>query len=227
MVTEENKSIFQNKILAWFVSEKRDFPWRQDLNPYKVLIAEKLLQQTQVNENVIRAYKQLLKKYPSPTDLAEADIADVEVIIRPLGFIYRARELCKMAQELVKIHNGQVPNELRKLLDLTGIGDYCARAVLSFSFDKDVPIVDTNVARFLYRLYEIPGPFPSNPARKKSLIELAGNLVPIGNSRNYNLAILDLCSKICKPTNPNCLNCPVQDFCKYGTKQIVKKNISP
>ena len=224
MITEQNLLSFQNQLLNWFALEQRDFPWRQKSTPYKILIAEKLLQQTQANEVVVSAYEQLLIKYPSPFALAKADINDVEELFRPLGLAYRAKELCKMAQELVENHDGLVPNDLRKLLSLTGVGDYSARAVLSFAFEEDVPIVDTNVARFLYRLYEVPDPFPSNPARKKVLIEMAASLIPVGNSRDFNFAVLDLCSKVCRPTNPTCIICPVQEFCLYGSKMVCESS---
>jgi A/G-specific adenine glycosylase len=99
------------------------------------------------------------------------------------------------------------------LIALPGVGDYSARAVLSFAFGEDVPIVDTNVARFLYRLCGLPGPMPANPARKRSLIELAGELVPAGRAKEFNLAILDLCAQICRPKNPLCTDCPVNLYC--------------
>jgi A/G-specific adenine glycosylase len=219
MITEQNLLSFQNQLLNWFASEQRSFPWRHKSTPYKILVAEKLLQQTRANEVVVNVFEQLLANYPSPFALAKADVNDVEELFRPLGLVYRAKELCKMAQELVRDYDGQVPNDLKKLLRLTGVGDYSARAVLTFAFEENVPIVDTNVARFLYRLYEIPDPFPSNPARKKSLIEIAANLIPDGSARDFNFALLDLCAKICKLNNPACFICPVQKFCLYGIKK--------
>lgn len=213
-----NKIEFQERLLAWFEQAHRDFPWRSESDPYTILIVEKLLQQTAARDVVVQAYERFLDRYPTPQHLAQASVPDIEEIIRPLGLGYRAKELYALAQELVARHNGEVPRNLKELLALSGVGDYIARAVLSFAFGEDVPIVDTNVARFLYRLYGIPGPLPANPARKKSLIELAGTFIPTGQSKEFNLAILDLCAQVCKPTNPICPDCPVQVYCEYGTK---------
>lgn len=213
---DDNKAVFQESLLAWFERERRGFPWRLRSDPFAILIAEKLLQQTAARPIVVTAYEQVLQRYPSPHDLAAADINDLEEIVRPLGFTYRARELISLAQALVEQHEGRVPNTLPALLALPGVGDYAARAVLSFGFGEDVPIVDTNVARFLYRLYCLPGRLPSNPARKKSLITMAQTLLPPGKSKSWNLGVLDVCALICKPLKPLCPSCPVQRFCAYG-----------
>jgi A/G-specific adenine glycosylase len=216
MLSEENKSQFQENLLNWFVKFQRDFPWRRTSNPFYVLLAEKLLQQTVARQTVVDAYSILVADYPDPFSLSQAEIRDIEDVIRPLGFLYRAKELRSLAQELVDRHNGQVPANLADLLALTGVGDYAARAVLSFAFRQDVPIVDTNVARLLYRVFGINEPLPANPARKKFLINLAQEMLPPGKTREYNLAVLDLCALVCKPQNPQCNQCPVRKFCIYG-----------
>lgn len=218
MLSEESKPEFQNKLLAWFDEFQRDFPWRKTSNPFYILLAEKLLQQTVARHTVVSAYCELISKYPTPDSLARAEVRELEKIVQPLGFLYRAKELKFMAQELVDEHAGVIPSNLSDLLALTGVGDYSARAVLSFAFEQDVPIVDTNVARLLYRIFGINEPMPANPARKKSLINLANNLLPLGNSRKYNLAILDLCALICKPRIPICSQCPIREFCVYGSR---------
>jgi len=220
---DDNRVAFQESLLEWFEREHRDFPWRLRSDPFAILIAEKLLQQTAARAPVVTAYEQVLQRYPSPHDLAAADVNDLEEIVRPLGFTYRARELISLAQVLVERHEGHVPNTLSALLALPGVGDYVARAVLSFGFGEDVAIVDTNVARFLYRLYCLPGKLPSNPARKKSLIAMAQTLLPPGKAKSWNLAVLDVCALICKPLKPLCPSCPVQRFCAYG----VSRDVSP
>jgi A/G-specific adenine glycosylase len=217
--SEDDIAEFQRLLLSWFEKEQRLFPWRLRLEPYEVLVAEKLLQQTAARPVVIKAYEELLRRYPNPKVLAAAKQPDLEELVRPLGFVYRAADLLAMAQALVERHQGKVPGNLKELLALPGVGDYAARAVLSFAFGEDVPVVDTNIARFLYRLYGIPGRLPFNPARKKSLIELAASLVPAGRSKEWNLAILDLCALICKPSTPLCSSCPVQPYCNYGSEK--------
>jgi len=219
-LTDENKRQFQEALLAWFREAQRAFPWRVTSDPYAILVAEKLLQQTVARHTVITAYEKILGDYPTPEHLCQADIAILEDIVHPLGFKYRAMELRGMACELVARHGGEIPRDLTKLLALPGVGDYTARAVMSFAFGDDVPVVDTNVARFLYRIYGLPGALPANPARKKQLLDLAQNLVPTGKSRDFNLAVLDLCAEICKPTNPRCVECPVQLYCVYGSSQV-------
>lgn len=217
-LTEESKIDLQKRLLNWFERNGRDFPWRSESTPYGVLVAEKLLQQTAAKDKLVEVYNKLVNTYPNPRLLADAEISILQDIIQPLGLRYRAKELRAMANELIARYNGEVPRDLEKLVELTGIGGYAARAVLSLAFGDDVPIVDTNIARFLYRIFSIKGPLPSNPARKRGLIELAGSLIPKGRSKKFNLAILDLCAQICKANKPECLECPVQIYCAYYTK---------
>jgi A/G-specific adenine glycosylase len=208
-----DKLAFQEALLSWFARARRDFPWRQKCDPYGLLLAEKLLQQSVARPSLTRAYGQLLAAYPSPADLAQASVADLDRVIAPLGLRYRAAELRAMACELVERHNGTVPDDRGKLLALTGVGEYCAAAVLSFAYRQDVPVVDTNVARFLYRLCRIPGKLPANPARSRRLAQMAAALLPGGRSMDFNFAVLDLCAAICRPSHPKCPECPVKEHC--------------
>lgn len=210
----------QDRLLEWHSANQRDFPWRRTSDPYAILVAEKLLQQTAARRVVVAAFETLVARYPAVEDLARARAGDLREIVAPLGFHYRADELKALAAALIERHGGQVPDDLRLLKDLPGVGDYAGRAVLSFAYGRDVPVVDTNVARFLYRIFGLPGPLPANPARKKQLIDLAGGMVPSGRSRQYNLAVLDLCASICTPSKPRCHFCPVQPFCAFGRSAI-------
>ncbi len=209
------------EFLVWFRTNRRDhLPWRHTTDPYAVLVAEKLVQQTAARDSVISAFRRMLALYPSVSALADADEAILEEIVSPLGFLYRSKELKAMARYLLKHHSGSVPANLKELKALPGVGDYMARAVLSFAYGEDVAVVDTNVARFLYRVFAIPGPMPSNPARKKLLLDMAQELVPVGRSKEFNLAVLDLCASVCKPAKPLCGICPVQPFCSHGRKAM-------
>jgi len=214
----------QRRLLDWFHLSGRQFPWRQTRNPYAVLLAEKLLQQTVVREDVIHAYNNLLAAYPTPIALAEADTEDIRDIIQTLGLHYRAQELVVLAQQICEKYDGYIPRDFKSLISLFGVGDYIARAVLCFAFGQDVPVVDTNVARILYRLFELSGPMPANPARKRSLIELAGSLVPTGQSREFNLAMLDLGALVCKTSAPECALCPIASVCELGVSVIEENN---
>lgn len=217
VLSSEEISSLQRQLLLWFESNQRDFPWRHTRNPYIVLIAEKLLQQTAARDSVIEAFLTLATRYPTPVALSEAGIEDLEEVFFPLGFHYRAQELKRLGAALVQQFAGVVPKNEKELKELPGVGEYAARAVMSFCYGEDVSIVDTNVARFLYRLFGIPGAIPSNPARKKWLIELASALIPAGQSREFNLAILDLCALVCLPKDPKCTICPVRQYCSYGS----------
>lgn len=218
LLTEESKVELQERLFDWFEQNGRNFPWRSQPSPYAVLIAEKLLQQTAVIDKLVEVYNRIVDTYPTPRFLANADISTLEDIIQPLGLGYRAKELRDMANELIVRHNGEVPRDLKKLIELPGIGDYTARAVLSLAFGEDMPVVDTNIARFLYRMFGLKGTLPSNPARKRALIELAGRLIPKGHARNFNLALLDLCAQVCKANKPQCIECPVRPHCAYYAK---------
>ena len=123
-----------------------------------------------------------------------------------------------MARELVSRHAGEVPPSFEALMRLNGVGDYAARAVLCFAFGQSVAIVDTNVARLLFRLYGFDSPLPANPARKKNLLELASDLTPLIRTRQYNYAVLDLCALVCTARNPHCHECPVREYCVYGSR---------
>lgn len=207
---------YHTQLLNWFASNQRDFPWRHYNDPYAILLAEKILQQTAARPAAVNAYQKLLTTYPHPALLAVADIAYLHTIFRPIGLLYRARELPQLAAEIIGRHEGRVPDSLSELLALTGVGSYTARAVLSFAYRKDIAVVDTNVSRILYRIFSIPGPKPANPARKRILLELSDSLLPPGNSREYNFAVLDLSALICKNKNPLCCQCPLLALCNYG-----------
>ncbi len=214
-IAPERIGAIQEALLKWFSAFGRKFPWRASNEPFDVLIAEKLLQQTSVREETIRIYDDLRSLFPSAKSLSEANIDQIREMILPLGLHYRARELVDLAQEISEKYNGIIPDDLATLLSLKGVGDYTARAILCFAFGKDVAVVDTNVARILYRVFGLPGKMPANPARKRSLIKLAGQLIPEGKSCTFNWAMIDLGALVCKASNPLCEQCPLQTFCAY------------
>lgn len=211
-----NKSALQDSLLKWYTINQRNFPWRNTDNPFEVLLAEKLLQQTKVRHSVVLIYTELLARYPTPQKLMEARVEELREVILPLGLVYRASEIKQMATEIVEFHGGEVPANLKELLALTGVGEYCARAVLSFAYNQSIAIVDTNIARFLHRLCGIKANMPANPARKKYLQSLAAQLLPENTARDFNLAMLDLCSLVCIPKQPHCYVCPLREFCAYA-----------
>ena len=212
---------FQTQLLSWFQVHGRDFPWRSHSDPFAILLAEKILQQTAARPASVRCFQQLLSRYPTPHSMAHANIETLEQIFLPIGLFYRARELPVLARQIVERHDGAVPANLHELLALTGVGSYIARAVLSFAYHQDVGVVDTNVSRILYRVFAIAGPKPANPARKRLLLELSDSLVPSGASRQFNLAVLDLGGIICVNRQPKCRECPILDFCSLGKRDCL------
>lgn len=221
---QQNKSKLQKLLLDWYSDNRRDFPWRNTNNPFEVLLAEKLLQQTKARDLVVSIYINLLARYPTAQALMNATVGELRETIQPLGLAYRASEIRQMAAEIVELHGGEVPSNLKELLNLTGVGDYCARAVLSFAYNQGVPVVDTNIARFLHRLCGIEKSLPANPARKKYLRSLATQLLPENGARDFNLAILDVCAAVCTSQNPKCYACPLQEFCAYAQENVSDQN---
>lgn len=204
-----------SSLFDWHKENKRDFPWRSARDPYDVLIAEKLLQQTHASKRVVDAYTELIRQFPSALELSQADLRVIKRIFQPLGLVYRAKELKHLGKVILKNYNAKLPNDLNGLLGLPGIGDYIARAILSFAFGNRVPIVDTNVARFLYRYFGIQDPLPANPARSKKILQYAEQLLPVENFRMFNFALLDLCASVCIWGKPKCELCPISNYCLY------------
>lgn len=209
----------RQELLRWFEKHERSLPWRATTDPFSILIAEKLLQQTAASDVVVNAYTELNRRYVTPQELAIAPLQTLRKIIAPLGLHYRATELKRLAKTIASKHGGIVPSEFSALMELPGVGEYCARSVLVFGFGQDVTVVDTNVARFLYRVFGIRGDLPKNPARSAKLSRLAETIMPKGRARDFNLAILDLCASICTSSQPKCQVCPVRRECTFSVSR--------
>lgn len=180
---------------------------------YRVLIAEVLLQQTNVNK-ALPAYERIVAAWPTPDDLARADDSLLTEIIRPLGFGYRSKRIKDLALALVKVHSGKVPADISKLLKLPGVGVYTASAVLSFTTRKRIPVIDAPVSRVLGRILGLPIIAPGgHPPR--AVREAASILVESGNPRLLNWALMDLSAKVCTFQKPRCSECPLAPWCVY------------
>jgi len=202
---------FQQRLLRWYARNRRDLPWRKTSDPYKILVSEVMLQQTQV-DRVVPKYKQFLRKYPSIELLASASVSDVEAAWRPLGYNVRPVRLHAIALETVQQHGGKIPASLEKLQAFKGIGRYTAGAVMSFAFRKDAPILDTNVKRLLQRVFL--GPMNGNGSKPvKRLWDLSERLIPKGKGYDFNQAMMDLGALICTARKPNCRICPMRVLC--------------
>lgn len=203
---------FQQRLLNWYRVNRRDLPWRNTTDPYKILVSEIMLQQTQVNR-VIPKYEEFLQKYPTLEALAQAPVEEVKKTWYPLGYNIRPIQLHSIAREAVVTYGGKLPDTAESLLALRGIGRYTLGALLSFAFGKDAPILDTNAARVIHRVFLGDGDYRA-PKAQKRLWELAETLIPKGKAYDFNQALMDFGATVCTARKPLCLLCPMNDLCK-------------
>ena len=222
MPRKETKNKFLNKLRSWYLENKRDFPWRYSSDPYKVLVSEVLLQKTNASK-VVPIYSKFIKKYPNPQKLSNAKLSDVKKLLRSLGLLYRAERLVSIGKHLTVYCHGKVPNQIKQLLKLSGVGNYAAAAVLCFAFNKRVAIVDNNVVRLLERIF---GHKSSKKRLRndKSVWKRAESLLPLNNIKNYNYALLDFSALICTFRNPKHDVCPFTAICEYYKKNMRTKS---
>lgn len=208
----QNKKQIQRQLLHWFKKNKRDLPWRKTHDPYSIWVSEIMLQQTQVG-TVIPYYQKFLKSFPSLHHLAKANLSKVLKVWEGMGYYSRARNLHRASQIVLNHFNGKIPNHLKDLLILPGIGRSTAGAILSFAYNTEAPILDGNAKRVLSRLFALSG----TPGKKKAeqlLWKISESLIPKGYSNPFNQALMDLGSMICTPKDPLCPECPLRAFCK-------------
>jgi A/G-specific adenine glycosylase len=202
---------FQQRLLAWYGKHGRNLPWRRTRNPYRVLVSEIMLQQTQVGR-VIPKYHEFLRRYPTMQSLAVARVKDVRRLWYPLGYNARPVRLRQIARETLARYGGRLPDSDERLRTLPGIGRYTAGAILAFAYGRDAAVLDTNVRRVLRRVFvgnrrarhlRGDGPF----------WELATRLVPRGRAYDFNQALMDFGATLCTARRPGCPRCPLQSLC--------------
>ncbi len=201
---------FCTRLLKWYDRCGRDLPWRRTLDPYKILVSEVMLQQTQV-DRVIPKYHEFLGKYPTLKDLAASKPDDVRNAWYPLGYNIRPYRLHSIARETVARYGGEIPREDEHLRAMKGIGRYTAGAVRAFAFNEDAPIVDTNVMRVLHRVFLGKG----DPKKQSSTLwAMAEALIPKGRGYDFNQALMDFGAVVCTARAPSCRTCPMKTFCR-------------
>lgn len=196
----------QGAVLAWGLPRLRDLPWRATRDPWRILVAEVMLQQTRA-ERVIPKWHAFATVYPTPASCAEASLGDVLRLWHGLGYPRRARNLRDAAAAMVERHGARVPDRLDDLLALPGIGPYTARAVLTFAYERDEAVVDTNIARVLARS-------AGRQLTAKRVQAQADELVPRGDGWAWNQCLMDLGAVVCRST-PNCPDCPITSSCQW------------
>ena len=199
---------FQRALLRWYARHGRDLPWRRTRDPYAILVSETMLQQTQV-ARVLEYYPRFLRRYPTVEALAVATPTAVRESWDGLGYYRRAVNLRRTAALVAERHGGRFPADLAALQSLPGIGRYTAGAVAAFAFGQDAPILDTNAARVLSRVFG-PG---RRRGRTRRLWALAERAIPTGRGYAFNQAIMDLGALVCRARRPACPACPVRRAC--------------
>ncbi len=206
-------------LLHWFRQTKRDLPWRRSYDPYHVWISEIMLQQTQMDRGVAY-FLRWIARFGDVQAVAAAEEQEILKYWEGLGYYARARNLHKAAKVIVVDFGGEVPCEYETLLSLPGIGPYTAAAIASVAGNYDIPVIDANVARVYARLFNIDAPVKERPTKKR-LAEIAEQLLPHGQARAYNQALMDLGGLVCTPKNPRCDTCPVATACAALTAGTV------
>jgi A/G-specific adenine glycosylase len=198
-------------LLAWYDAGHRDMPWRKTRDPYRILVAEILLQRTRVASGQ-PYYERFIRRFPDVRSLASASEEEVLLVWEGLGFYRRARNLHAAAKAIVRDHGGFVPADFERLASLPGIGPYTAGAVASIAFELRFPAVDGNVTRVLARLFRIEQEVTTGLGRK-AVQDLAAALVPGERPGSYNQALMELGATICLPRSPACDRCPLAKPC--------------
>jgi A/G-specific adenine glycosylase len=202
---------FRRKLLGWYDANGRSLPWRETSDPYHILVSEIMLQQTQV-DRVLPKYHEWLEKYPSFESLAGAPEAEVTATWYPLGYNIRPRRLQAIAREAVASYGGKLPADETTLLSFKGIGAYTAGAIRSFAFRQRAAILDTNVARVLFRVFIGRGT-PKAHATTKNLWAISASVLPRSRAFDFNQALMDFGAMLCTARKPKCLMCPMASLC--------------
>jgi A/G-specific adenine glycosylase len=195
----------------WYEKEKRDLPWRNTSDPYKIWISEIILQQTRVAQG-IAYYHRFLEKFPDVFSLAGAETDEVLKIWQGLGYYSRARNLHKTARHIAFERNGIFPGSYSELLSLTGVGEYTAAAISSISYGEPKAAIDGNVKRVISRLFSVTEEINSTEG-KKIISKLSDEILDVKNPGRHNQAMMELGANICLPGKPDCLSCPLSIMC--------------
>ena len=211
MLQRRELARFRKQLLSWFRQYQRDLPWRRTRDPYRIWLSEIMLQQTRVAA-VIPYYDRFLERFPDVHALASAPQEDVLRLWSGLGYYSRARNLQRAAQEIVAKHDGAFPRIEKEARALPGIGSYTAAAILSIAYGEKHAVLDGNVARVLARVFAVKGDL-REAKRWQSLQKSASALLDRNSPSDWNQAVMELGATVCTPQSPQCLLCPVTQFC--------------
>jgi A/G-specific adenine glycosylase len=214
------RQTFRRRLLAWYDQNGRDLPWRCAADPYQILVSEMMLQQTQV-DRVLPKYHEWLERFPSLEALAARPVEEAVETWYPLGYNIRPRRLHSIAREAVARYGGALPSDEETLLSFKGIGPYTAGAIRSFAFGQRAAILDTNVARVLFRVFVGKGD-PKRHDLRKHLWAVSRAVLPRLRVFDFNQALMDFGAVICPARKPKCPTCPMRRSCaalKYDAEK--------
>lgn len=207
---------FSKRIQNWYQDNARTLPWRENPEPYWVVVSEFMLQQTQVSR-VIEKFQEFITLFPTLQDLANASKADVIHSWSGLGYNRRALLLHQFAKEVIKKHDGKIPNKPGALISLPGIGPYASGSIASFAFNEPAPAIDVNVRRMYHRYFDARDQgTPGSKSQEQHLYKLVKSTIPPNQSANFHGALMDFASAVCTRKNPSCQECPLQSSCQFA-----------
>jgi len=199
------------KLISWYEIHKRELPWRDTSDPYKIWVSEIILQQTRIDQGR-NYFLRFVKFFPDVFSLANASRDKVMKLWQGLGYYSRANNMHETAKRLVKEYKGEFPETATGLMELKGIGPYTAAAVASIAFNKPSAVVDGNVVRLLSRMFGIEKAY-DKPEGKQAIHKKANELIDQNAPGTYNQAIMDFGALVCIPKNPHCHKCPLKEKC--------------
>jgi A/G-specific adenine glycosylase len=216
---------FGKRLRAWYRRNARDLPWRKTRDAYRILVSELMLQQTQVSR-VVTYYDEFLEQFPTLAHVARAEPARVTEAWEGLGYYARARNLHKLARQVTddgRAPERTLPPDAAALRELPGIGAYTAGAVSSFAYERRAPLVDTNVARVLQRVFA-PSLQIKSTKGQRALWSIAGSILPRtgGATWTHNQALMELGALVCTARVAHCGRCPVSSVCRTAAKAAAR-----
>jgi A/G-specific adenine glycosylase len=211
-----HRRVFVRSLLAWGRRNRRSFPWRSEGEPFRVLVAEVLLQRSR-GKTVAKVYSRLFDRWPTPGALSEASADEIATVIRPLGLMGRAKHLKALGQRISELES--VPPDPVQLAELPGVGRYAANATMVAAFNRAVPVVDSVTARVYRRYFGLPCDVP--PGSDQELWRVVEEVSPRRAARDWNWAVLDLAASICMPKRPRCEICPLEATCVFARQVAV------
>lgn len=210
---------FSENLIKWYQQNKRDLPWRNIHDPYKIWVSEIILQQTRVQQG-LPYYERFISAFPTVSALANAPIDEILRLWQGLGYYSRARNMHHAAKQVAFDLKNHFPNSFETLLNMKGVGRYTAAAIASFAFGEKVPVVDGNVQRVLARVFGVSDDI-SSPKTQKIFEKIASEHISAQDPGTFNQAIMEFGAQYCTPTKPDCDNCIFKTICFAHQNSLV------